>query len=311
MTYTVAYSNSNKTAISINEVTSTSGKVEDKSTSLVFYGKNTADYGEGLWSNLLHLLENFSNNSEPPKPVEGQIWYDSGTNKCLYVAKVKTNATVLTSPNTVASVNNTSLYWSKIVDMESLSTIQTSVTGQVTTDLISKLTSTDPNDTVAKNLKTAMITAMGGSFIKLDGTNTPMATGSTLKLAAYADPANVADQSAVYFKFLKEYVAGAIADYIPEGYGSTGFGGAAPTGGTSPTGGTKQVPKFIEAAAAAATAAATAIANGADTSAAIEAGIAGGVAVNNNISVADAVNSGLTGADLGFGNGSFGDTSFG
>lgn len=304
MTYSVTYSNSNKTAISINEVTASSGKVEDKSTSLVFYGKNTADYGEGLWTNLLHLLENFSNNSEPTKPVEGQIWYDSGTNKSLYIAKVKTNATIIKSPDTVTSTNNPALYWAKIVDMESLSSVQASVTGQVTTDLISKLTSTDATDTVANNLKAAMVSAMSNSFVKLDGTNTPMATGSTLKLAAYADPANVADQSAVYFKFLKEYIASAIADYIPEGYGSTGFGGAAPTG-------TKEVPAFINAAAAAAVAAATAITNGADANTAIEAGIAGGVATVNNISVADAVNSGLTGADLGFGNGDFGSMNFG
>jgi hypothetical protein len=304
MTYNVAYSNSTKTAISINEVTATSGKVEDKSTSLVFYGKNTADYGEGLWTNLLHLLENFSNNSEPPKPVEGQIWYDSGTNKSLYIAKVKTNATIIKSPDTVASTNNTGLYWAKIVDMENLASVQASVTGQVTTDIIAKLTSTDANDTVANNLKAAIVTAMGKSFVKLDGTNTPMASGSTLKLAEYADTTKVADQSAVYFKFLKEYIASAIADYIPEGYGSTGFGGVAPTG-------TKEVPAFINAAAAAAVAAATAIANGADEATAIDAGVAGGVATSNNISVADAVSSGLTGADLGFGNGSFGSTNFG
>lgn len=52
----------------------------DTSTDLRFVGKNYAGYGEIQNENFLHLMENFANTNPPPKPVIGQLWYDS-TNK--------------------------------------------------------------------------------------------------------------------------------------------------------------------------------------------------------------------------------------
>lgn len=49
----------------------------DTTTDLRFIGKNYAGYGEVQNENFLHLMENFANTSPPPKPVAGQIWYDS------------------------------------------------------------------------------------------------------------------------------------------------------------------------------------------------------------------------------------------
>jgi hypothetical protein len=54
----------------------------DHTTDLTFIGKNYAGYGDVQNENFLHLLENFANITEPPKPVEGQIWYDK-TSKVL------------------------------------------------------------------------------------------------------------------------------------------------------------------------------------------------------------------------------------
>lgn len=58
--------------------------VEDQTlnhqTSLTFVGKNFPGYGTHIAENFLHLLENFSNSIEPSNPVEGQLWYDNGTN---------------------------------------------------------------------------------------------------------------------------------------------------------------------------------------------------------------------------------------
>jgi len=50
-------------------------------TSLTFIGRNEASYGQAVAENFLHLLENFSNNTPPNNPIEGQLWYDSGTNR--------------------------------------------------------------------------------------------------------------------------------------------------------------------------------------------------------------------------------------
>jgi len=61
------------------------GTVDAKlSTSLTLVGKNYAGYGLFLNENFVRLLENFSNTTEPPHPMEGQIWWDF-TNKVLKV----------------------------------------------------------------------------------------------------------------------------------------------------------------------------------------------------------------------------------
>lgn len=56
----------------------------DTTTDLRFIGKNYAGYGEVQNENFLHLLENFANTNAPPKPVLGQIWYDSALKKIKF-----------------------------------------------------------------------------------------------------------------------------------------------------------------------------------------------------------------------------------
>ena len=46
-----------------------------------FIGKRYAGYGESSAENFVHLLENFSNTSQPTKPIEGQLWWDSTNGK--------------------------------------------------------------------------------------------------------------------------------------------------------------------------------------------------------------------------------------
>ena len=76
MPYTVDYSTSSKTAITVNDGT------VDTSTSVNLIGKNYTNFGELLNENLLHLLENFANTNAPTNPTEGQLWYDT-TNSLL------------------------------------------------------------------------------------------------------------------------------------------------------------------------------------------------------------------------------------
>jgi hypothetical protein len=56
----------------------------DTTTDLRFIGKNYAGYGEVQNENFLHLLENFANTNPPPKPILGQIWYDSASKKIKF-----------------------------------------------------------------------------------------------------------------------------------------------------------------------------------------------------------------------------------
>ena len=44
-------------------------------------GKNYSGYGEAFNESLLFLLQNFANNTEPARPIEGQLWYDRSQNK--------------------------------------------------------------------------------------------------------------------------------------------------------------------------------------------------------------------------------------
>ena len=77
MAYTVNKSNN---SASPNQYTVQDGVVNSQ-TDLSFIGKGYAGYGESIAENFLHLLENFSNTSQPAKPIEGQLWWDSTNGK--------------------------------------------------------------------------------------------------------------------------------------------------------------------------------------------------------------------------------------
>ena len=53
-------------------------------TDLTLVGRNYAGYGEYQNENFLFLLENFAGQEPPPKPVPGQIYYNT-TNKTVNV----------------------------------------------------------------------------------------------------------------------------------------------------------------------------------------------------------------------------------
>jgi len=56
----------------------------DSSTDLTLIGKNYAGYGTAQNDNFVWLLENFANITQPPLPLFGQIWFDSGNNKLKF-----------------------------------------------------------------------------------------------------------------------------------------------------------------------------------------------------------------------------------
>lgn len=65
----------------------------DTTTDLKLIGKNYAGYGEIQNENFLFLLENFSNANPPPKPLSGQVWYDSSNSKLKFYDGTKFRTT--------------------------------------------------------------------------------------------------------------------------------------------------------------------------------------------------------------------------
>jgi microcystin-dependent protein len=72
MAYEIAYTDqANKGTITIED------RTINQETSLSIPGRNETAYGPAIATNFLHLLENFAAPTEPARPVEGQLWYDS------------------------------------------------------------------------------------------------------------------------------------------------------------------------------------------------------------------------------------------
>lgn len=56
----------------------------DSTLDIKLIGKNYAGYGEVQNENFLHMLENFAGNNAPPRPISGQIWYDTSVRKLKF-----------------------------------------------------------------------------------------------------------------------------------------------------------------------------------------------------------------------------------
>jgi len=72
MSYTIPYTDeaTNGTIVVIDGTLNTE-------TTLKLPGRNYTGYGGVIAENFLNLLENFSSSIAPPRPVEGQLWYDT------------------------------------------------------------------------------------------------------------------------------------------------------------------------------------------------------------------------------------------
>jgi len=77
MSYTINRFNGNQVAVIAD------GTI-DSTLDLKLIGKNYAGYGAVQNENFVYLLENFSGGVQPPRPVSGQLWFDSGANKLKF-----------------------------------------------------------------------------------------------------------------------------------------------------------------------------------------------------------------------------------
>lgn len=55
------------------------GSAPRADTSLLLYGRDVPNYGERVAENFVQLLENFAGPAQPQNPIEGQLWFDTGT----------------------------------------------------------------------------------------------------------------------------------------------------------------------------------------------------------------------------------------
>ena len=86
--YQIKFSDSDKLP---REFNITDG-ISDNSTSLKLFPKGASNYGNELWNNLIHLMENFCNGGPGPNnPVEGQLWYNNDDNILNICKKVLLN----------------------------------------------------------------------------------------------------------------------------------------------------------------------------------------------------------------------------
>jgi hypothetical protein len=168
MTYTIKFSDTNKTPFTIEELKKDGpGSLDGSHTDLILYGKGNSDYGEDLWNNLVHILENFSSAGPGPNnPIEGQLWY----NKVDKTLSVYTEITPSTNPKTYE--------WTKLIDIHALSN-PTTMNG-----IISGLSTT---------LSTAYLEKTGGTLTgplninpyTTDATNDPAQNGKLAVSVSY------------------------------------------------------------------------------------------------------------------------------
>ena len=57
------------------------GQIDNRSTDITLIGKNYSGFGEIFNENLVKLLENFAETTQPDHPLRGQIWFDSSESK--------------------------------------------------------------------------------------------------------------------------------------------------------------------------------------------------------------------------------------
>jgi len=137
--YTITKSNGT-TLVTIQD-----GTVNTSSTSIGLIGKNFSGYGQIQDTNFVKLLENFSSDTPPPNPLQGQTWYHrsaatlkvcpyDGAPSGAWVAVGNSNLTNLTLSGNLSVSGTTTLGTSNISSLTTtvLTTGGTGVSGAMT-----------------------------------------------------------------------------------------------------------------------------------------------------------------------------------
>ena len=108
-----------------NEIAVVEDGTIDNSTDLKLIGKNYAGYGEIQNENFVYLLENFAGANKPPRPIAGQLWFDTddkkikvydGNDEDVFVplGNVHIGAKPTGAAITAANVNKGDLWWDDV-----------------------------------------------------------------------------------------------------------------------------------------------------------------------------------------------------
>lgn len=90
------------------------GTINDTSCSLTLIGKNYVGYGTIYNDNLVHILENSSDNNPPNNPLTGQLWWDKAGNLKVYTGSdsgFRTISTIFNSDTQPISAVTGSSWW--------------------------------------------------------------------------------------------------------------------------------------------------------------------------------------------------------
>jgi hypothetical protein len=85
----------------------------DTSTSIGLLGRNYSGYGEVQNENFVYLLENFSNISAPARPVQGQLWFDTTTQRLNIYDRATWKAVGAANVQDTPPTNGTGGFWYK------------------------------------------------------------------------------------------------------------------------------------------------------------------------------------------------------
>lgn len=92
------------------------GTVNDAKTDIKLFGRGVVNYGEIMAENLVHMIENFANDTAPLKPLLGQLYFNT-TDSSLNVLVddlPKTFAKVLTDADPIVTIaSNAAKAWVK------------------------------------------------------------------------------------------------------------------------------------------------------------------------------------------------------
>ena len=108
-----------------NEIAVVEDGTINNSTDLKLIGKNYAGYGEIQNENFVYLLENFAGANQPPRPIAGQLWFDTddskikvydGNDENVFVplGNVHIGAKPTGNAITAANVNKGDLWWDDV-----------------------------------------------------------------------------------------------------------------------------------------------------------------------------------------------------
>lgn len=190
MAYTIRFTDSasdvGKSSFTIEPNTTDGPSGDTTHTSLTLYGRGYSNYGEGLWTDLVHMLEHFCGPDSPYKPTVGQIWYDSAAD----VLNVYKNFIDDTSHNATKD-------WVPLCDTKS---IKGSLTLYLkTADLQAELGNISTKDKLfgVNDFTRGLTSFMSGSYLPLAG---GILTGN---LILPVDE-TLDDYQAIYYKFLKD-----------------------------------------------------------------------------------------------------------